>query len=88
MARSVGMRELRARASGIMRRVREKHEAVDVTYRGEVIARIVPVSPPAQRDQALSAIWTDIDQLAGEIGRYWRPEGKSAAEAVSEGRRG
>jgi antitoxin (DNA-binding transcriptional repressor) of toxin-antitoxin stability system len=71
-----------------MRRVREKREAVEVTYRGEVIARIVPVSPPAQRDQALSAVWTDIDQLAGEIGRHWRPEGKSAAETVSEGRRG
>lgn len=88
MARSVGMRELRARASGILRRVREKHEAVDVTYRGQVIARIVPVPPRAEHDQTLSAVWTDIDQLAGEIGRHWRPESLSAAEAVSEGRRG
>jgi prevent-host-death family protein len=88
MARSVGMRELRARASGILRRVREKHEAVDVTFRGQVIARIVPVPPPAEQDETLSAVWTDMDQLAGEIGRHWRPEGNSAAEAVSEGRRG
>lgn len=88
MTRTVGMRELRARASGILRRVREKHEAVDVTYRGQVIARIVPVLAPAEQDEALSAVWTDMDQLAGEIGRHWKPEGKSAVEAVSEGRRG
>jgi len=88
MARSVGMRELRARASAILRRVREKHEAVDVTYRGQVIARIVPVSPRLKQDRTLSAVWTDLDQLAGEIGRYWRPKGKSAAKVVSEGRRG
>ena len=88
MARSVGMRELRARASSILRRVREKHEAVDITYRGRVIARIVPSPPAGAQDEALSAVWTDMDKLAGEIGRYWKPRGKSAAQAVSEARRG
>ena len=87
MQKTIGVRELRARASRILRRVREKRESVDVTYRGQVIARIVPVVPPAEAAQALSAAWADIDQLAGEIGRHWKPKGKSAAEAVSEGRR-
>lgn len=87
MQKTIGVRELRARASRILRRVREKHESVDVTYRGQVIARIVPVVPPAEAAQALSAVWADIDQLAGEIGRHWKPKAKSAAEAVSEGRR-
>jgi antitoxin (DNA-binding transcriptional repressor) of toxin-antitoxin stability system len=82
------MRELRARASSILRRVREKREAVDVTYRGQVIARIVPAPPPAGQKRTLSAVWTDMDQLAEEIGRHWKPRNKSAAEAVSEGRRG
>jgi antitoxin (DNA-binding transcriptional repressor) of toxin-antitoxin stability system len=82
------MRELRARASSILRRVREKREAVDVTYRGQVIARIVPAPPPAGQERTLSAVWTDMDQLAEEIGRHWKPRSKSAAEAVSEGRRG
>jgi prevent-host-death family protein len=88
MARSVGMRELRARASSILRRVRERHEAVDITYRGQVIARIVPAPPPAEQAETLSAVWTDMDKLAGEIGRHWKPRGKSAAQVVSEGRRG
>lgn len=87
MAKSVGMRELRARASSILRRVREKHESVDVTYRGEVIARIVPVRPRAPAAASLDAVWTDLDRLSGEIGRHWRAGGKSAAEVVGEGRR-
>jgi len=86
MAGSVGVRELRARASSILRRVREKNESVDVTYRGEVIARIVPVVRQPETAGALSAVWTDIDRLGGEIGKHWEAEGKSAAEVVSEGR--
>jgi antitoxin (DNA-binding transcriptional repressor) of toxin-antitoxin stability system len=67
--------------------VREKNEAVDVTYRGEVIARIVPVQAPAASAETINAVWTDIDRLAGEIGRHWKAQGKSAAKVVSEGRR-
>lgn len=88
MRKTIGVRELRAKASGILRRVREKREAVDVTYRGQLIARIVPIVPLAEATQTLSAVWTDMDHLAGEIGRHWRPKGKSAARAVSEARRG
>lgn len=87
MARSVGMRELRARASSILRRVREKNESVDVTYHGEVIARIVPVLPQTETAESLNAVWTDMDRLAGEIGKHWEAEGMSAAEVVGEGRR-
>ena len=86
MARSVGIRELRAKASSILRRVREKNESVDVTYHGEVIARIVPVMSE-DKTESLNAIWTDLDRLAGEIGKHWVADGKSAAEVVSEGRR-
>ena len=87
MAKSVGVRELRANASSILRRVREKHESVDVTYHGDVIARIVPVVPQAKGAESLNAIWTDLDRLAGEIGKHWVGDGKSAAEVVSERRR-
>ena len=67
MGRTVGVRELRSKTSGILHRVREAREAVDITYRGQVIARIVPVLPRAEGDETLSAIWTDMDRLAGEI---------------------
>jgi len=83
--RSVGVRELKAQASGIVRRVRERGETVEVTYRGRVVARLVPVEqPPEDADQ--SSVWTDLDQLAAEIGALW-PSDVTAAEAVSEGRR-
>lgn len=88
MQKSIGVRELRTSASRILRRVREKREVVEITYRGQVIARIVPVVPAAEAAQAASAVWAEIDQLADEIGRHWKPRHKSAVEAVREGRRG
>jgi hypothetical protein len=34
----------------------------------------------------MAAVWTNLDQLAAEIGAHW-PEGVSAAEAVRQERR-
>lgn len=87
MAKILSVTELRARAGSILRRVPEKREPVDVSYRGEVIARIVPMVPKAEVAEQPNAVWTDIDWLASEIGRHWEPEDKSAAEIVSEERR-
>jgi prevent-host-death family protein len=84
--KSVGVRDLRARASKILRRVREKGETVEITYRGQVIARIVPALPVKPDSATLDAIWADMDRLASEIGRKW-PANVTATEAVSEGRR-
>ena len=39
----VGVRELKEHTSEVVRRVREDHETVDITFRGEVVARLVPV---------------------------------------------
>jgi prevent-host-death family protein len=82
---SVGVRELKAQASEIVRRVREHGETVDVTYRGRVVARLVPVEQPPE-DAQRSTVWADLDQLAAEIAAHW-PQGVTAAEAVSEERR-
>jgi len=88
MRRTVGLRELRADLTSILRRVSEDGEVVDVTRHGRAIARIVPVLPRAEADEALSAIWTDMDRLAGEIGRHWKPETMSGPQAVNASRRG
>ncbi len=84
--KTVGIRELRTSASKLMRRVREKGEAISITYRGEVIARIVPAKPAKADSKTLEAIWADLDGVAAEIGRHW-PAEVSAAEAVSAERR-
>lgn len=88
MRRTIGLRKLRADLSNIIRRVCEEGEVIDVTKHGRAIACIVPVLPQAKVDEHLSAIWTDLDRLAGEIGREWTPRETTAAEAASEGRRG
>lgn len=90
---SVGVRELKLQTSSILRRVRERGEALDVTLRGRVIARIVPVMTKrasrvqSARSRRSRAVWTEIDKLALEVAARW-PKGLSAARAVSEDRRG
>ena len=85
---SVGVRELKEKTTQVLRRVREKHEQIQVTYRGEVVALLVPV-PSARRKSGVAAddaVWAELDQLAAEISANW-PKGVSAVEAVREGRR-
>jgi prevent-host-death family protein len=84
--RAIGVRELKVRTSEVLRRVREQGETIDVTYRGEVVARLVPVRPPQPLERDAGAVWTDLDRLAAEIGAHWPPDA-SAPDAVSEGRR-
>jgi prevent-host-death family protein len=82
---SVGIRELKARTSEVLRRVRERGEEIEVTHRGRVIARLVPVK--GARQKRLSSVWTDLDRLAAEIGARWPSKAGGAARAVREGRR-
>jgi antitoxin (DNA-binding transcriptional repressor) of toxin-antitoxin stability system len=85
--RTVGIRELKRRTSEIVRTLRENGEEVRVTYRGEIVARLVALRLPPRTTRASRRVWTDLDRLAAEIGARWS-RGVSAARAVSEGRRG
>jgi prevent-host-death family protein len=81
---SIGVRELKAHASEILRRVEEDGEIIDVTRRGAVIARLVPVSRPVDR-ASMKRVWEERDRLAEEIARHW-PAGLSAADAIAQDR--
>jgi prevent-host-death family protein len=84
---AVGVRELKARASQLLRDVRTRGTTIDVTHHGRVIARLVPASRDRVRSRGASAApWSTLDRLATEIGARW-PRGRSAAQAVREGRR-
>ncbi len=83
---SVGVRELKTHTTEILRRVRENSEPVEVTYRGEVVARIVPARRPKVSPAEARAIMADLEQLAAEIDRSWIGS-DSASDAVREGRR-
>lgn len=81
----VGIRELSEHTSKIARRVRENQETIELTFRGEVFARIVPVIPK-EWDVTFEERWERRRRLAEEAGKYW-PAGLSAADAIAEDRR-
>ena len=83
---TVGVRELKRQTSRILRRVREEGEIIEITYHGEIIARLVPVNSPALSAKEVAAKWADLDQLTAEINAKW-PEGVSAVDAVKDVRR-
>jgi prevent-host-death family protein len=84
--RTVGVRELKERTSEILRDVRERGEAVDVTYRGRLVARLVPVQEPARSRQEWREFWAGWKQLASEISAGL-PETTSAEDVMRDIRR-
>jgi antitoxin (DNA-binding transcriptional repressor) of toxin-antitoxin stability system len=82
---TVGVRELKQQASELIRLIRETQSEVQVTYRGKVVALLVPVVSPENKANEQRA-WVSIDTLAAEIGAHW-PKDVSASQAVSESRR-
>jgi antitoxin (DNA-binding transcriptional repressor) of toxin-antitoxin stability system len=66
--------------------VRQGKESVAITYRGRVVARLVPVEAAPRRRAKAAAVWVEMDELAAEIGARW-PAGLSAEKAVAEQRR-
>ena len=83
---SVGIKELKRDASAIVKRVREGKETVEVTYRGSVVAQIVPVESDEERQVRFDRVWQQMDALAEEISAKWTGDG-SAVDAVRESRR-
>jgi prevent-host-death family protein len=83
---AIGIRELKAQASQVIRRVRERGEEIEVTLHGKVVARLVPASRTAARRRTSASVWSSLDRVAREIGAAW-PKGRSATAVVREGRR-
>ena len=82
---TIGVGELKECACEIVRRVRDDGEAFEVSYRGLVFARLVPVTQPETKND-LSSFSASWEELAKAIGSHW-PDGVSAVDAVREGRR-
>jgi hypothetical protein len=53
---------------------------------GEVIARLVPISPTPPPPVEMAAVLADLNQLSAEISAQW-PNGVSALEAINDVRR-
>ena len=82
----VGIREFKVRASEILREVRFRRARYTVTYRGQPVGVLLPVSdvPPEPLDDQMA--WDSLERLGAEIAKGW-PPGLSSGEVVSEIRR-
>lgn len=87
----VGVRELKTRASEIVRAVRERRARYVITYRGQPVGLLVPLDeakiavPPPAEETGESA-WEALTRLGEEIGREWRSP-QTSTEILSEMRR-
>ena len=87
MMEEIGVRELKAHASEILRKVREEHARYIVTYRGEPIGVLAPLEEDGMLPKDLQPDpWEDLERLGEEIGRDWKSD-KSSVELISEMRR-
>ena len=81
----IGIRELKARASDVVRAVKEQRARYIVTQRGVPVAAIVPLDalPSKKTDDE---VWERLLKIGEELGKGWQSE-KSAVEILSEMRR-
>ena len=89
MASKIGVRELKNRASEIVREVHEESAEFIVTLRGEPVAVIQPLTEKSRRELLEAEVDEDlaeIDRLAEKIARAWRSP-KGALELLEEQRR-
>jgi prevent-host-death family protein len=81
----IGIRELKSRASEVVRSVKEERARYIITQRGKPAALIIPLdaAPP---EKSADEVWERLVKIGEEIGKGWQSE-KSAVEILSEMRR-
>lgn len=89
MADKIGIRELKNRASEIVREVRETQATYVVTVRGEPVAELRPVGAKTIRkrtQEEVDQVMQEVEELARRISRAWKSP-KTAVELIEEQRR-
>ena len=87
----VGIRELKARASEIVREVRERRARYTITYRGRPVGVLLPLDEAAQPETLTGGVqgddvWHELDRLGEEIGQGWKSP-LTSTQLLSEMRR-
>lgn len=85
MTEEIGIRELKTRASEVVRAVKETRARYVITQRGKPAALIIPLDaePPKEKGDE---VWEQLEKLGEELAKNWQGE-KSAVEILSEMRR-
>ena len=81
----IGIRELKSRASEVVRAVKEERARYVITQRGKPAAIIVPLDA-APQEKSADDVWERLMKIREELGKGWQSE-KSAVEILSEMRR-
>ncbi|MEJ5199850.1 MAG: type II toxin-antitoxin system Phd/YefM family antitoxin [Anaerolineae bacterium] len=81
----IGIRELKARASEVVRAVKERRARYVITQRGQPAAVLLPVDAVSPRPDP-DEVWARLEAIREELGKGWQSE-KSAVEILSEMRR-
>jgi prevent-host-death family protein len=81
----IGIRELKAQASDVIRAVKENRARYVVTQRGVPAALIIPLDAVVTKSSD-DEVWERLTKLREELGKGWQNE-KSAVEILSEMRR-
>jgi prevent-host-death family protein len=78
----IGIRELKARASEILRSVRERRTRYLITYHGRPSGILLPLDEPlpaqAPGTEGGSSNWDELLRLGEMIGKRWHSEQTSA----------
>ena len=81
----IGIRELKSRASEVVRAVKEERARYVITQRGKPAAILVPLDAvPLKKSD--DEVWDRLMKIRDELGKGWQSE-KSAVEILSEMRR-
>jgi prevent-host-death family protein len=81
----IGIRELKSRASEVVRAVKEERTRYVITQRGKPAALIIPLdaAPP---EKSADEVWERLMKIGEELSIGWQSQ-KSAVEILSEMRR-
>jgi len=67
---TVGIQDIETRADEIVRRVRDEHETIELTYLGETVGQIAPVRTRVDRE-AIEKSWKEwqdfFDRIADHV---------------------
>ena len=85
--KDIGIRDLKAHASDLVRQVSENHATYTITRRGHAVGVLAPADHlPTARADAGDAAWDRLEELMDRIGKSRRPR-KSAVSELAKMRR-
>lgn len=88
--RDIGVRELKARASEIVRNVWKRRARYTITYRGRAVGMLLPLDKTTPLGGALGPsspeAWGELARLGSVIAKRW-PKGRSSGDILSQMRK-